>query len=430
MKWSAHQYFTDTKDGLIKRLEPTSEETVFLESIKEKIRIRTKAVFAEAKEVVRSLPHSRGVTDIRFVEEKVQNTRLHYLDKDDIKQVVELLLDMKEEARQTFLSTRPKFRIQGSYKYKTLNKPYHLPPQQMDIDDGTYMPMGMFKSQPHIGHKLLLLLVDASLASLVDENSTWEAQKKPTCGRIVIKNENVHVDVPMYAIPPEQFIGCEDAQSVAMGRMMESVNKSSIHPPLILDRDCVYLAVRGKDTWIKSDPETVAGWFTEAIGRHGESMRQICRYLKAWRDVQWKDPELSSIALMKCVVDTFNFTAMPDTKDHSELLLKVTEQLATKLSSGVQSPDDTDSRLLFPKESMNGETVAEVIDKAKNLYKQLHFALNNTSSKGEVLQILNGLFGKGVVREELIKPYSAMPAYQQPPQHQQKKQMSESMKSG
>ncbi|ENA38411.1 hypothetical protein AB52_2979 [Escherichia coli 6-537-08_S1_C2] len=29
----------------------------------------------------------------------------------------------------------------------------------MDIDDGTYMPMTVFESEPRIGHTLLLLLV-------------------------------------------------------------------------------------------------------------------------------------------------------------------------------------------------------------------------------------------------------------------------------
>ncbi|MCV4567196.1 hypothetical protein OFB72_32055, partial [Escherichia coli] len=48
-----------------------------------------------------------------------------------------------------------------------------------------------------------------------------------------------------------------------------------------LEEDCVYLAVRGNDKWIKSDPETVARWFRKAVSRHKEPMRQICRYLKA-----------------------------------------------------------------------------------------------------------------------------------------------------
>ncbi|MCV5925990.1 hypothetical protein OFO11_29305, partial [Escherichia coli] len=39
-----------------------------------------------------------------------------------------------------------------------------------DIDDGTYIPMTVFESEPSIGHTLLLLLVDTSLKSLEAEN--------------------------------------------------------------------------------------------------------------------------------------------------------------------------------------------------------------------------------------------------------------------
>ena len=297
----------------------------------------------------------------------------------------------------------------------------------MDIDDGTYMPMEMFKDQPLVGHELLLLLVYASLSSLKEENPGWKTDPQPNCGRIVIAEKAVHVDVPMYAIPREMFLKRQQAYDVGMEALTEGV----INKSLKLDENCVYLAVKGKDKWIKSDPEIVASWFKKAVERHGEPMRQICRYLKAWRDVQWEKTSLSSIAIMKCVVDIFDNTAMPDTTDHGELLLKVTEQLAEKLNSGVQSPDETDDgRLLFPKENMGSETIKDIIEKTKTLHEQLNFALNNTSSKGSVLQILNGLFGEGVVREELIKPYAARPAYQQPRQHQNNKQMSDSMTSG
>lgn len=432
MKWSAHLYLTNTNDGLMKRLEPTSTDKASLEKLKDTIRIRTKGVFTEAKDVVKMLAsRSRSSTNIQLVESAVRKTNLRYLDNADVQRVVKLLLDMSDDARGAFLNTEPRFWVQGSYKYKTLNKPYHKPPQQMDIDDGTYMPMDMFKEQPLVGHELLLLLVDASLASLAEENYNWKALKKPTCGRIVIEDRNVHVDVPMYAIPRDQFETREVAlNSVAV---MDSLNESVLSKSASrkLDENCVYLAVRGKDKWIKSDPEIVARWFRSAVARHGDPMRQVCRYLKAWRDVQWKSPELSSIALMKCVVDTFDNTPMPDTKDHGELLLKVTEQLATKLRDGVESPDASDEgRLLFPKEKMDDNTVQSIISKAETLHEELNRALNRLSTKNEVLKTLNGLFGDSVVNEELIKPWVAIPAYQQQRQPQRQSQMTDSMTSG
>jgi len=432
MKWSAHLYLTNTNDGLMKRLEPTSAEKDSLEQLKNRIRIRTKSVFTEAKGVVKALASgSRSPANTQLVENAVRKTNLRYLDNADIERVVALIFEMSDDARRAFLNTEPSFWVQGSYKYKTLNKPYHKPPQQMDIDDGTYMPMDMFKAQPLVGHELLLLLVDASLASLAEENDGWKALKKPTCGRLVIEDRNVHVDVPMYAIPKDKFETRKVALESAVARDSRNESVLSKSASRKLDEDCVYLAVRGKDKWIKSDPETVARWFGNAVARHGDPMRQICRYLKAWRDVQWKSPELSSIALMKCVVDTFDITVMPDTKDHGELLLKVTEQLATKLRMGVTSPDASDEgRLLFPKENMDTQTVQSITSKAETLHEELNRALNSTSTKSEVLKTLNGLFGDSVVSAELIKPCAAIPAYQQPPQPQRKSQMNDSMTSG
>lgn len=432
MKWSAHLYLASANDGLMKRLEPTNTDNNFLEELKDTIRKRTKAVFTEAKDVVKTLASSsRNSTNIQLVEAEVRKTRLSYLDGTDIRRVVELLFDMSDDARTAFLDTEPRFWVQGSYKYKTLNKPYHKPPQQMDIDDGTYMPMEMFKEQPLVGHELLLLLVDASLASLAEENSGWKALKKPTCGRIVIDKMNLHVDVPMYAIPKEKFVTREVAKSLSMDSSfgIESVMNESVKHEL--DENSVYLAVRGNDKWIKSDPETIARWFNFAVKRHKEPMRQICRYLKAWRDVQWKSPEVSSIALMKCVVDTFDSTVMPDTEDHGELLLKVTEQLAVKLREGVESPDASDQgRLLFPKDNMDTDKIQEIIEKADQLHGELDRALKAASTKSEALKILNGLFGDSVVSEDLIKPWVSMPAYQQPRQQQRQIQMNDSMTSG
>lgn len=433
MKWSAHLYFSSSNDGLMKRLEPSREDVAFLEKLKTIIRTRTKDVFEEAKEVIKMLiktPHD--AISMLFVENALRETFLRYLDHEDIQQVAKLLFNMSDDARAAFLSTEPRFWVQGSYNYKTLNKPYHLPPQQMDIDDGTYMPMEMFKEQPLVGHRLLLLLVDASLASLAKENIGWKATKLPSCGRIIVKEKDVHVDVPMYAIPKKQFM----AREVAATRMtMDSITANESYlsksAKVKLEEDCVYLAVRGNDKWIKSDPETVASWFKRAVVRHKEPMRQICRYLKAWRDVQWKDPNLSSITIMKCVVDTFDSIKMPNSLDHSELLLTVTERLSAQLKEGVKSPDTSDDgRLLFPKENMGKAIIQQIIFKADELHSTLYSALKDSPTKKQTLQLLNELFGDGVLNEEIIKPWASMPAYQQPRQPQPQNQMKDSMTSG
>ena len=38
-------------------------------------------------------------------------------------------------------SLRPKFKMQGSFAYRTLNEPAHTPPQEIDLDDGIFVPV-------------------------------------------------------------------------------------------------------------------------------------------------------------------------------------------------------------------------------------------------------------------------------------------------
>src|SRR5690606_6096076 len=46
---------------------------------------------------------------------------------------------------------KPRFWPQGSSVYKTMNAPAQPPAQQIDIDDGVYLPMNVFDGRPVIG---------------------------------------------------------------------------------------------------------------------------------------------------------------------------------------------------------------------------------------------------------------------------------------
>ncbi len=45
----------------------------------------------------------------------------------------------------------------------------------------------------------------------------------------------------------------------------------------------IHLAMRNGE-WKKSDPEQVSKWFNDRVTEHGDQLRRVCRYLKAWRD--------------------------------------------------------------------------------------------------------------------------------------------------
>ncbi|MGS3107590.1 cyclic GMP-AMP synthase DncV-like nucleotidyltransferase, partial [Escherichia coli] len=129
----------------------------------------------------------------------------------------------------------------------------------MDIDDGTYLPMALFDDKPIIGHRLLLLLVDTSLQSLVAENDGWIFEAKRTCARIKIPSENTHIDVPMYAIPEDQYVLKEVAIESFRKMAFDSVDARAEawmvnRDEYELDSDSVNLALReGEQKWAKSD---------------------------------------------------------------------------------------------------------------------------------------------------------------------------------
>jgi len=51
------------------------------------------------------------------------------------------------------LALQPKFRMQGSWSYHTLNRATHNPPQEIDLDDGVFLPVSFLSmnGDPQLG---------------------------------------------------------------------------------------------------------------------------------------------------------------------------------------------------------------------------------------------------------------------------------------
>ncbi|MEY8198786.1 MAG: CBASS cGAMP synthase [Colwellia sp.] len=432
MKWSINSYLANESEGLISLLELTAAQKTYLRSLKDASRLRTREVFKEAKDIIRSAGF--GTVDVNTLRSSIKQGELRFLSDDEQISILNLMIEMTDIQRKAFLSTSPRFWVQGSFTYNTLNQPYSKPPQQMDIDDGTYMPMDMFEDQPRLGHKLLMLLVDASVKSLANELGGIADTNKTTCSRLIIKDKDVHLDVPMYAIPLAEF----EKREVAMNKSAGTFDSVTANEALFesksinLDPDSVYLAIRGAEMWKKSDPKSVADWFNASVKRHGVVLRDICRYLKAWRDVQWDSNGPSSICLMKCVVDSFDSTIMPDSGDRGDYLWRVVNNLPNQLQASVESPDLLDresGHKLFPQKSMGEADCQDVIDKASELKDLLAEALDANTIK-ESFSLLEKLFGKRVINQSLIKSVAVGQAYVKDPAINEKKQLQSDMRSG
>lgn len=305
----------------------------------------------------------------------------------------------------------PKFYTQGSWAYGTLNKPAHLPPQEIDLDDGTYLPMSLLNgTAPSIACDAFFKIVDTLLGDLVKENKGWKLDtSKKTCSRVHI-NGHSHIDVPLYAIPDSEFARLRaDALRLGYESFSEALKKSAATDSwLWLASDRVWLAVRGGQ-WKQSDPRKVHDWFKQQVDIHGEQFLRVCRYIKAWRDQQWSDGGPSSILLMVCVSQGFKkFSGRDDMA-----LLEVAKQLIGQLLGDVYN------QFVDATEQINGLTTAERQEasaKAQTLSSFINQAVQHTEAPVLAIQLLVGQFGPRIpMRPEWVKTITRVEIVQATP---------------
>ena len=284
-------------------------------------------------------------------------------------------------------SVRPRFFTQGSFAYKTLNDPAHPPGQQMDLDDGCYLPLSFVRgTQPSTAAEKFFEFVDAALDDLA-EREGWGRESKPTCCRLVLAYD-AHVDIPLYAIPDDQFRQLEDRRSRAANDSADFTKKDSWDD---LPSDEVLLAHRDEG-WKESDPRKIHRWFTDAVENlYGERLRRDSRYLKAWRDHERLDHfKVSSILLMACAWQAYGEIGgreLPARED--ERLLRVVELVPGYIRGIVPNPACTVENLNhIPEESR--EKVAGAFE---GLAATLRRVVDRCEDACEAVRLLRGAFG-------------------------------------
>lgn len=412
MRWDFNNYYNHSVDGLISKLKLSETELNTLRALRQKVRERTRDVFQEAREIANDVKNQ--ALTLENVRLKLEKTNVRHLSPTDRANLARLIFEMEEEARDDFIKYQPRFATQGSFQYDTLNRPLH-PGQEMDIDDGTYMPMTVFESKPIIGHTLLLLLVDTSLKSLEAENVGWTFEEKNTCGRIKIPHKKTHIDVPMYAIPKEKFqekhTAADSAHLIKSESIFESVARNRVSlESYVVESDKVNLAMReGIRRWSISDPKIVEDWFNESCVRIGGHLRYICRFMKAWRDAQWDVGGPSSISLMAAIVNILDRQAH-NGSDLTGTMKLVAKLLPDEFNHGLESPDDTDAKLLFPAQrdqNVHQRTIVETMESLHNILLDAE----RSESREDALRKINEAFGERVTHASLITSIAAAPAF-------------------
>lgn len=306
------------------------------------------------------------------------------------------------------LQIAPKFRSQGSYVYKTLNDPVpqHAPPQQVDLDDGVFVPTSFVnEEQPVIAAKAYFEAVEGALRPLCQRKGWRLSQKKPSCVRIYVGTK-IHIDLPLYAIPDEDFAQVEmmaKADGSRTMRMDASVLVEAEYQKL--PDDHIMLAERG-GTWRKSDPRALERWFQAAVWNHGEELRHVCRYLKAWRDHQWREPKdgIPSITLMAMAVGMFDAAPSKPPADREDLALQlVAAGMPALLEKTIKNP-------VVEGETLDGgwtrEMRADFVSRARELASCIAAAVGGTSPDAAIVRMQGCLGGRVPSQPTLVEPDS------------------------
>lgn len=367
---NAHRVFHDAPDGndFLATISLTDAEQAGLRQARDLIRDALRAGFRDWARVIRK----QDLFEQRFVGGNVQWP----------------------------VVLRPKFRMQGSFAYHTINSPAQTPPQEIDVDDGVYLPTSFISAgggrSPIIASRGYFTAVEAILAPVCEENGWDLGRDKATCVRVVL-SKNAHVDLPLYAIPDEQFATMvEKAMAMeAFSSAYAAVETAELNEAVYreLREDELMLAHR-EEGWKESDPRKIETWFTDAIADHGPQLRRVCRYIKSWRDHTWAKSPLSSIAIMRCVVDAYDGADgdMPQTRDDFALLA-VAERLPDLLSASIGNPVIADQVL---DEGWDDAQREEIVSAAKSLAATLWRALVGPTDAAGALSLLASAFGNRI----------------------------------
>jgi hypothetical protein len=304
------------------------------------------------------------------------------------------------------LRLTPKFRSQGSYVYGTLNDPVpdHVPPQQVDLDDGVFVPTSFVNQErPVIAAKAYFEAVEGALEGLCTRRGWRLCKEKSSCVRIYV-GEKIHIDLPLYAIPDGDFAQVEMMAKASGARTdaMDSAVLLESEYQAVPD-DHIMLAER-EGTWRKSDPRALERWFVAAVKRHSEALRNVCRYLKAWRDNQWKEPKdgIPSITLMAIAVEVFDGAAsLPPPSREDRALHMVAAAMPEALGRMIENP-------VVDGERLDGEWTqakrSDFIARARTLAACLDGAMGGSSPDAAIVRMQDCLGERIPTQPSLVQP--------------------------
>lgn len=262
----------------------------------------------------------------------------------------------------------PRFRLQGSCAYRTCIQRAHVH-QEMDLDYGVYLPVSAFEDhRPRVAAKAYFDLVESLLLRLCQSEGWTLDSSKDTCVRVKVSSW-AHIDVPLYAAPEHIFTTIVERSAKAeYADYAEFDAGADLTESFWVQMDEIHLAQRD-GTWKPSDPAAVTRWWRAMVEEHGEQLRRICRYIKAWRDLWWPTGGPSSVALMIAIAR--DFSGRPRRDDLA--LEDAAAQAAVALRGELREPGIDGGKEDFLK-SLSAEEKRIAVERAEQLARRLKLA--------------------------------------------------------
>jgi len=233
---------------------------------------------------------------------------------------------IRKHFRDVLKLNMPKFHGQGSYSMGTMVNPLN---GEFDIDDGVYLQHldTGDKSDwptPETVHRWFVQATDG--------HTSQKPIDKRTCVRVPYAGQ-YHVDLPAYGELNGDYL----------------------------------LAEKGEKGWHRSDPLALTNWFNGRVKVHGEQLRRIVRYLKAWMDFQSSRRGKMSNGLILTIMASNHFYAI--TRDDicfANILRAIADAVTVvfRVYNPVDATEELTSRLTDQQKSIFQEVVADAADAA------------------------------------------------------------------
>lgn len=304
----------------------------------------------------------------------------------------------------------PKFRIQGSFDYHTANDCQFPPTQQIDMDDGLFLPQTFVfvggKERPALASQAFFALVERALQPVCNTygwilNPTVPA--KGSCVRVQI-NSRLHIDLPLYAIRDSSFDQLvEFAAASSMRKVSEIRDAAELDERVYRDlADSEIILAHRRKGWIESDPRKLSRWFKVAVDTYGPLVRDLSRALKGLRDTKWLESDLGSICIMAAVVRALESVGEIDPSRFDIALVKIGRRVAQLMAFPIENPafpGQYDKNLCAGWSPEFRAQVQALFDSAS---QKLESAMNDSYHKGLALSRAREAFGNRVPDDESL----------------------------